>query len=48
MSKKVESKLKEEVQEVKVDVKPEAKVEPKAKAPKEEQPAGNTTRAYRQ
>lgn len=49
MSKKVESKLKEEVVEVAAEAKPEVKVEqPKAKAPKGEQPAGHTTRAFRQ
>lgn len=57
MAKKVENKLKEEVKEIKVDgnvslgdpaPKVEVKVEPKVKASKEEQPLGNTTRAFRQ
>ena len=59
MSKKVENKLKEEVKlEVTKDSvvgmgdnNPSQKFEvyqPKVKAPKVEQPAGNTTRAFRQ
>lgn len=48
MSKKVESKLKQEPVEVKADPKIEQKVEQKAKVSKEEQPLGHTTRAFRQ
>ena len=48
MAKKVENKLKEEAVVEAAAPKVEVKVEPKVKASKEEQPLGNTTRAFRQ